>query len=128
MSYNPHSGASSTTTTTGPIAVGTTSFTPLISITPVAGTYLIWAACWADWVSGSATSGSEHSARISVGGVPVTNSVKTLHSPSVNNQIAFSLIAEVTVNGAQAIVFEMANNDNVVVVNVENMVMMSQKT
>lgn len=125
MSFNP--GSSQTSSSPGPVAVGTTTFTALQSVTPAAGTYLVWAACWADWVSGSATSGSMHSARLSVGGVPVTDSIKSLHSPSVDNQIAFSLIGEITVNGAQAVVFEMANNDNVVVVNAENMQLMLLK-
>jgi hypothetical protein len=127
MSFNPFSGAAQISSSAGPIAVGTTTFTALQSVTPAAGTYLVWAACWADWVSGSATSGSLHSARISAGGVPVTDSIKSLHSPGVDNQISFSLIGKVTVNGAQAIVFEMANNDNVVIVNAENIQLMLLK-
>jgi len=128
MSFNPFSGVTQTTSSPGPVSVGTTTFTALQSTTPPAGTYLVWAACWADWVSGSATSGSLHSARISAGGVPAADSIKSLHSPSTNNQIAFTLIAEVTVNGAQAIVFEMANNDNVVDVNAKNIQLMLLKT
>lgn len=125
MSYSP--GFSQVSSSPGPVAVGTTTFTALQSITPAAGKYLVWAACWADWVSGAATSGSLHSARISAGGVPVTDSIKSLHSPSILNQIAFSVLGEVVVNGAQAIVFEMANNDNVVTVDAENIQLMLLK-
>jgi len=88
----------------------------------------VWAACWADWVIGMPSSGSLHSARLSVGGVAVTDSTKSLHSPGVDNQISFSLIGRVTVNGAQAVVFEMANNDSVVTVNAENIQLMLLKT
>ena len=127
MSFNPFSGASQTNSSPGPVAIGTTTFTALQSITPVKGTYLVWAACWADWVSGTATSGSMHSARITAGGVPAADSIKSLHSPGVFNQISFSLIAEVTVNGAQAIAVEMANNDNVVSVDAKNIQLMLLK-
>ena len=113
---------------TGPTSISSTSFTSLVSITPKAGTYLVWGAASYDWASGTPGSGSREFMRISAGGTAATNSLKTLSSPGFLGRETMNVMARVTVNGSQSIDLEMASSDGAVSVDVINMQLTIQMT
>ena len=89
-------GPSSITEAAGPVAL-TSTFASVISVTPAAGTYMVWFVSWANNIAAGRLD-----VRISFGGTPVTNSLKEQDDQGAA-EVVLNTIARVTVNGAESI-------------------------